>query len=286
KALLRHHRHDPAAVVEAGRGVVPIMDAEDPHGRRPPRAPLTRFMELDVPPPGAGLNTVTRPIPTIRTSVAGITALNCVAETYLVGRVAPFHRTTEPAIKFAPVTVSVNPEVPAIARFGLSDDVVGTGFVIVKVCALDVPPPGAGLNTVTCAVPAVPRSGAAIVAVSWVAGTNVVARFAPFHRTVEPEMKFVPVTISVRPDAPAVTEAGLKPVVVGIGFAEIATFTVVPPMNPTIVWGVPSVSPRNSNTSVGIACPSAVVALPENVSVSVPPVTCAPVSSERVRATM
>ena len=244
---------------------------------------------MDVPPPGAGLNTVTCAVPAVPRSGAAIVDVSWVAETNVVARSAPFHRTIEPEMKFVPVTVSVNPDPPTTAAAGLSPVVAGTGLLggaIVKVCALDVPPPGAGLNTLTCAVPAVTRSGAGTAAVSWVAETNVVARSAPFHRTVEPEMKFVPVTISVRPDAPAVTEAGLKPVVVGIGFAEIATFTVVPPVNPTIVWGVPSVSPRNSNTSVGIACPSAVVALPENVSVSVPPVTCAPVSSERVRATM
>ena len=39
-------------------------------------------------------------------------------------------------------------------------------LLIVNVCALEVPPPGAGLNTVTVAVPAVEMSDAVIVAVT------------------------------------------------------------------------------------------------------------------------
>ncbi len=59
---------------------------------------------------------------------------------------------------------------PAVADEGLRPVVVGTGLfaaLIVKVWALEVPPPGAGLNTVTAAVPAVAMSEAGIAAVSW-----------------------------------------------------------------------------------------------------------------------
>src|SRR6267142_5878670 len=68
---------------------------------------------------------------------------------------------------------------------------------IVNVWALDVPPPGAGLNTVTDAVPAVARSVAGMDAVSCDAETNIVVRLAPFHRTTDALMKFVPFTVSV-----------------------------------------------------------------------------------------
>src|SRR5207253_833627 len=147
-------------------------------------------------------------------------------------------------------------------RFGLSPVVAGTGFVMVKVCAFDVPPPGAGLKTVTCAVPAVARSVAEIVAVSCVADANVVGRSAPFQRTTEPVMKLVPVTVSVNAGPPAVTVVGLSPAVVGSGFVVTATATVVPPVNPATAWGTPSESARNSKTSVPIGVPSAVAALP------------------------
>ena len=77
-------------------------------------------------------------------------------------------------IKLLPLTVSVNPVPPAVAEVGLRLVVVGTGLLatlIVNVWAFEVPPPGAGVNTVTVAVPAVAMSDASIDAVSWVADT-------------------------------------------------------------------------------------------------------------------
>src|SRR6266850_2106302 len=68
---------------------------------------------------------------------------------------------------------------------------------IVNVWALDVSPPGAGLNTVTDAVPAVARSVVGMDAVTWDAETNIVVRSAPFQRTIDPLMKFVPFTVNV-----------------------------------------------------------------------------------------
>ena len=80
----------------------------------------------------------------------------------------------EPLMKLLPFTVSVNPAPPAVAKAGLRLVVAGAGLLailIVKVWALEVPPPGAGVNTVTVAVPAVVISEARIAAVSWVAET-------------------------------------------------------------------------------------------------------------------
>src|SRR4030095_9495748 len=78
--------------------------------------------------------------------------------------------------------------------------------LIVKVSALEVPPPG--FTTVTCAVPAALMSPAGIAAVSWVALTNVVVRAAPFHCTTEPETKLLPFTVSVNARPPAVALFG------------------------------------------------------------------------------
>jgi hypothetical protein len=91
---------------------------------------------LEVPPPGAGLNTVTCAVPATAMSEAGTEAVSCVDETKLVVRSEPFHLTTEPEIKFVPFTVRVNPAPPAVAEFGLRLVVVGTGLsgtLIVKV---------------------------------------------------------------------------------------------------------------------------------------------------------
>ena len=77
-------------------------------------------------------------------------------------------------MKFVPLTVRVKPAPPAVADEGLKLVVVGTGLsgtLIVKVWALEVPPPGVGLKTVTLAVPAVAMSAARIKAVTWVALT-------------------------------------------------------------------------------------------------------------------
>jgi hypothetical protein len=127
---------------------------------------MVKVAVLDVPPPGAGLKTVTFAVPAVATSLAGMAASNRVLETKVVGRSLPFQRTTELLTKFVPVMVRVNPPLPATVVAGLMLLIVGKGFVMVKVAVLDVPPPGAGLKTVTFAVPAVATSLAGMAAVS------------------------------------------------------------------------------------------------------------------------
>ena len=66
-----------------------------------------------------------------------------------------------------------------------------------KVLALEVPPPGDGVNTVTLAEPLALMSLERIVALTLVEDTNVVVRFDPFQRTTEPLTKFLPLTVKV-----------------------------------------------------------------------------------------
>jgi hypothetical protein len=70
-----------------------------------------------------------------------------------------------------PVTVKVKAAVSAVALDGDSVLTVGTGFgaLIVNAALPEVPPPGAGLVTVTCPVPAAAMSAAWIAAVTCVA---------------------------------------------------------------------------------------------------------------------
>ena len=82
-----------------------------------------------------------------------------------------------------------------------------------KVRALDTAPPG--FRTVTEAVPAAAISVAGIAAVSWVALTKVVVRFAPFQRTTEPLTKLLPFTVSVKAGPPAAALLGEREVNVG-----------------------------------------------------------------------
>ena len=65
----------------------------------------------------------------------------------------PGHLTMEDATIFVPVSVKVKPVLPATAEVGLKVVSAGTGLLMVKTCALDVPPPGVGLKTVTFTVP-------------------------------------------------------------------------------------------------------------------------------------
>ena len=103
-------------------------------------------------------------------SSAEIDACICVLETNIVGRFKPFHLTTDPCMKFVPVTVSEKPAPPARAEDGLRLVTVGTGFggglTIEKGSEFESPPPGGGLKTVTLAVPAMAMSAARIEAVS------------------------------------------------------------------------------------------------------------------------
>ena len=76
-------------------------------------------------------------------------------------------------MKPLPLTLRVKVELPATALGGVSETIEGSGLaaLIVNVIALEVPPPGAGLKTVTLALPGLPMSPAGTDAVSWVALT-------------------------------------------------------------------------------------------------------------------
>ena len=99
-------------------------------------------------------------------SAARMVAVSWVALTKVVVRLLPFHCTTDAGIKPLPVTVRVNAGPPCGALLGARVESTGMGLtaVIVKDRALEVPPPGAGVNTVTWAVPGLARSVAGIVA--------------------------------------------------------------------------------------------------------------------------
>ena len=80
------------------------------------------------------------------TSPAPIDACSCVALTKVVGRLAPFQRTTELARNLLPVTVSVSAGPPATIEAGDSEVTKGAGFndaftVIAGLVAINVPCP-------------------------------------------------------------------------------------------------------------------------------------------------
>ena len=137
--------------------------------------------------------------------------------------------------------VKVCARAPTVAEAGERLVIVGTGLFTVKFTEFEVPPPGEGLTTVTETVPAVAMSPADIAAVNCVPLTNVLARALPFHCTVEPETKFVPLTVSVNADPPAMALEGEAEAKVGPGFTVklnvlLAEVTPLPLAVMVIVW--------------------------------------------------
>jgi hypothetical protein len=201
-----------------------------------------------VPPPGAGLETVTCAVPAAAMSAAVMAACNWVALTKVVVRFEPFHRTTDPLTNPLPFTVKVKAAPPAVALEGEIEVIAGTGLgaVIVKAILPQVPPPGAGLKTVTWAVPAAAISAAVMAACNCVALTNVVVRFAPFHWITELLMNPLPFTVSTNAAPPAVALVGEIELIAGTGLGAVIVNAALPEVPPPGVglkmetWAVPA----------------------------------------------
>lgn len=121
---------------------------------------------FDAPPPGAGLTTFTNAVPAAATSVESIAAVTSASLTKVVVLAEPFHSTVAPGTNWLPVTVSVKAPLPEITLAGESDPATGAGLSIMNAIAPEVPPPGAGVITVTFAVPGLAISAAVMEAVS------------------------------------------------------------------------------------------------------------------------
>jgi hypothetical protein len=188
---------------------------------------------FEVPPPGAGFVTVTGTVPVAATSIAGIMARSVVLEMKVVVAASPLKFTTEPEMKFAPFTVSVKSELPAGVEVGLIDEVVGIGFITVKVFGFDVPPPGIGFVTVIKISPPAARSESRISTVSVVFEMKVVPLSNPSNWIPDVGMNPVPVSVSVKPALPAAVEVEERAIRVGTGFDAVVTVKVwlfeVPP---------------------------------------------------------
>ena len=205
----------------------------------------------EVPPPGAGLNTITWAVPATAMSAVLMAACSCVPLPYVVVRLVPFQYTTEPFINPFPFTVRVKAPVPAVADEGdneVSDGAGLVGALMVKPVLVEVPPPGAGLNTVTWTVPAEAISAALMDTSNCVPLTKVAVRGDPFQFTTEPLTKPLPFTVRVNAAVPPVADEGDRKVIAGTGLLP-GEFTVkpalleVPPPGDglnTVTWAVPA----------------------------------------------
>src|ERR1041385_5583741 len=169
-------------------------------------------MSPRIPPGGFA---VTFGVPAAVRRLAGTCAVNCVELMKAVASGWPFQTTCEPFTRFAPVTVSVNAGDPTVADEGLRLVIDGPG-VTVKVSAFVRTP--SAVRTVTGAVPAAATRSADTCAVNCVALTNVVGRGLPFHCTVDPLARPVPVTVMVNAADPATADDGFRVVIDGGGF--------------------------------------------------------------------
>jgi hypothetical protein len=125
-----------------------------------------KVLELDVPPPGVGLLTVTLTVAAVARSEAEMIAVKRVDETKVVGRDVPPHRTADDGTKPLPSTVIERSAPPAVAVVGLMLTNTGSGLLTTKLREFDVPPPGEGFHTATLAVRPVAISALVMVACS------------------------------------------------------------------------------------------------------------------------
>jgi hypothetical protein len=141
---------------------------------------------LLAPPPGVGFCTDTAFAELPAMAEAGSVAFSSVWLTHKVASAVPFHSTTDDGTKPVPVTSSVWVVDPATTLAGFTAVITGGGLFTVKVVVAELPPPGAGLNTVIAAEPPSARSVAGSAAVREASVENVVATGVPFHRTADP----------------------------------------------------------------------------------------------------
>ena len=134
--------------------------------------------------------------------------MSWVALTYVVGRevvtLLPFtHCTTEHGRMLLPVTVNVSAGLPAATLDWdrAVTDGAGSGVAGVSMVKDSEPEVPSELDTVTVAEPENAVSVGRMAAVNLVALTKVVARGEPFQLTSASLVKFVPVTVRVRPVA-------------------------------------------------------------------------------------
>jgi len=116
--------------------------------------------------------------------------------------------------------VTVSALLPAIALAGVTEASTATGLPIVKVTALEVPPPGVGLTTVTLALPLLLSCDAGTEAERLVELTYVVTSPDWFHSACEPWMNPVPVTVSVNAEPSSAALVGEIAEIAGVGFEE------------------------------------------------------------------
>src|ERR1035438_14939 len=120
--------------------------------------------------------------------------------------------TWEARINPSPFTVRVKAGPPAMAEVGLMPlplvEMPGETAMTGKATALESAMPG--VDTVMGAEPSMATRETGMVAVNWVALTNLVTSGVRTHWTVEPWTKRSPVTVRVTAGPPATADGGVR----------------------------------------------------------------------------
>jgi hypothetical protein len=124
---------------------------------------------------------------------------------------------------------------------------------MVSVSDNEVPPPGAELTTVICAVPDWAMSEAGMSAVSWVVLTKLVVRGLPFHCSTEPGTKPDPCTPSTNAGPRAVTLELLNAEITGTGFVPEAERAML--LRNKITWPLFVTGTKSSTTKAKPSVP-------------------------------
>ena len=166
---------------------------------------------------GLAAFTVMLAVPAVARFAVGTAAVREEPETKVVASAVPFHSTLEVEMNPEPVTVRLKPVAPTWTEAGETPLSTGAGLVMLKLSALEEPPPGVGFTTVMLAVPAAARLAVETTAVSEEAETKVVGSIVPFHSTWDVETNPEPVTVRLVAAEPTGTEVGARDETLGIG---------------------------------------------------------------------
>jgi len=143
----------------------------------------------------------------------------------------------------------VNDPPPAKAVVGEMEIKDGVGAVMLKPREFEVTPPGA--CTATEADPGVESKLEGTVALNCVADPKVVLSADPFHRTVSPLTKLLPVTVNAKVVPPATAVAGEMEIKDGVGAVMLKPreFEVAPPGACTVTEADPGVVIKLAGTA-------------------------------------
>lgn len=101
---------------------------------------IVKLTEVELPPPGGGLYTVTGIAPPVVSMEEGTVADKRVLFKKVVTRSVPFQRTFEVERKFVPLTVRVKEPDPAVVLEGDMFDIAGIELLTEKVVVLVIQP--------------------------------------------------------------------------------------------------------------------------------------------------